>query len=153
MRENDKSKNDRCGFYFHSLNRICSGTTEIERWIRENDISGNDRSRFHCTPKKVCTGRLHPFTMVCTWYCFHSSVLHHVLVGRSVNISETSEVPWNVGKPANHNIVPSLQNGNMNEWTMLLTYIYTFNIRPKSERKFIKITVFWEKMPCSLAHR
>jgi hypothetical protein len=46
---NDKSKNDRCGFYFHSLNRICSGTTEIERWIRENDISGNDRSRFHCT--------------------------------------------------------------------------------------------------------
>jgi hypothetical protein len=48
MRENDKSKNDRCGFYFHSLNRICSGTTENERWIRENDISGNDRSRFHC---------------------------------------------------------------------------------------------------------
>jgi hypothetical protein len=48
MRENDKSKNDRCGFYFHILNRICSGTTEIERWTRENDISGNDRSRFHC---------------------------------------------------------------------------------------------------------
>jgi hypothetical protein len=44
-------KNDRCGFYFHSLNRICSGTTEIERWIRENDISRNDRSRFHCISK------------------------------------------------------------------------------------------------------
>jgi hypothetical protein len=48
MRENDKSRNDRYGFYFHSLNRICSGTTEIERWIRENETSGNDRSRFHC---------------------------------------------------------------------------------------------------------
>jgi hypothetical protein len=48
MQENDTLKNDWCGFYFHSLNRICSGTTEIERWIRESDTFGNDRSRFHC---------------------------------------------------------------------------------------------------------
>jgi hypothetical protein len=34
-------ENNRCGS--HSLNRIHSGTTEIERRIRENDLSGNDR--------------------------------------------------------------------------------------------------------------
>jgi hypothetical protein len=48
MRENDKSKNDWCGFYFHSLNRIFSGTTKIEQWIRESNTSRNDRLRFHC---------------------------------------------------------------------------------------------------------
>jgi hypothetical protein len=57
MRENDKLRNDRCGFYFHSLNRISSGTTEIERWIRENDIPGNDRSKFHCTASPSCKER------------------------------------------------------------------------------------------------
>jgi hypothetical protein len=40
MRKNDKLKNDWWGFYFHSLNRICSGTTEIERSICESDTSG-----------------------------------------------------------------------------------------------------------------
>jgi hypothetical protein len=48
MRENDNSRNDLCGFYFHSLNWILSGTIEIERRIRKNELSGNDRSRFHC---------------------------------------------------------------------------------------------------------
>jgi hypothetical protein len=42
MRENDNSRNDLCRFYFHSLNRILSGTIEIERRIRENELSGND---------------------------------------------------------------------------------------------------------------
>jgi hypothetical protein len=28
-------------------NRICSGTTETERWVRENDTCRNNRSRFH----------------------------------------------------------------------------------------------------------
>jgi hypothetical protein len=32
----------------HSLNRIYSGTTGIERWIREDYTSGDDRRRFHC---------------------------------------------------------------------------------------------------------
>jgi hypothetical protein len=39
-------ENNRCGS--HSWNRICSGTIEIEGWIWENELSGNDRSRFHC---------------------------------------------------------------------------------------------------------
>jgi hypothetical protein len=30
---------------------ICSGTTENERWVRENDTSGKDRSWFHCVWK------------------------------------------------------------------------------------------------------
>jgi hypothetical protein len=34
-------ESNRCGS--HSLNRICSGTIEIERQIRENELSGNDR--------------------------------------------------------------------------------------------------------------
>jgi hypothetical protein len=34
-------ENNRCGI--HSLNIIRSGTTEIGRWIRENELSGNDR--------------------------------------------------------------------------------------------------------------
>jgi hypothetical protein len=42
-------ENDRCGS--HSLNKICSGTTVIERSIRENDTSGNDISKFHCIRK------------------------------------------------------------------------------------------------------
>jgi hypothetical protein len=73
MRENDKSKNDRCGFYFHSLNRICSGTTEIERWIWENDISGNSRSRFHCNDtqqnRNICQGilRTHHTVLLVSW--------------------------------------------------------------------------------------
>jgi hypothetical protein len=49
MQENNNWKNDWCGFYFRSLNRICSRTTEIERWIQESDTSRNNRSRFHCT--------------------------------------------------------------------------------------------------------
>jgi hypothetical protein len=39
-------ENNRCRS--HSWNRIRSGTIEIERWIQENEFSGNDRSRFHC---------------------------------------------------------------------------------------------------------
>jgi hypothetical protein len=39
-------ENNRC--WSHSLNRIHSGTLGIERRIRENELSGNDRSRFHC---------------------------------------------------------------------------------------------------------
>jgi hypothetical protein len=27
--------------------RICLGTTEIERWIRKNYVSGNDKPRVH----------------------------------------------------------------------------------------------------------
>jgi hypothetical protein len=34
-------ENNRCGS--HSWNRIRSGTMEIEQWIRENELSGNDR--------------------------------------------------------------------------------------------------------------
>jgi hypothetical protein len=34
-------ENNRCRS--HSWNRIHSGTIEIERWIRENELSGNDR--------------------------------------------------------------------------------------------------------------
>jgi hypothetical protein len=34
-------ENNRCGS--HSLNRIRSGTIEIEQRIRENELSGNDR--------------------------------------------------------------------------------------------------------------
>jgi hypothetical protein len=34
-------ENNRCRS--HSWNRICSETTEIERWIQENELSGNDR--------------------------------------------------------------------------------------------------------------
>jgi hypothetical protein len=48
MRENDNWRNDLCGYYFHSLNRILSRTIEIERRIWENKLSGNDRLRFHC---------------------------------------------------------------------------------------------------------
>jgi hypothetical protein len=56
MWENDNSRNELCGFYFHSINRIRSGTIENERWIRENELSGNDRWRFHCMWKrKICT--------------------------------------------------------------------------------------------------
>jgi hypothetical protein len=38
-------ENYRCGS--HSWNRIRSGTIEIERWIPENELSGNNRYRFH----------------------------------------------------------------------------------------------------------
>jgi hypothetical protein len=42
-------ENNRCGS--HNWNRIRSGTLEIEWRIRENELSGNDRQRFHC----ICT--------------------------------------------------------------------------------------------------
>jgi hypothetical protein len=32
----------------YSLNRICSGTTEVGWWTWENNTSWNDRLRFHC---------------------------------------------------------------------------------------------------------
>jgi hypothetical protein len=39
-------ENNICGS--HSWNRIHSGTIEIEGRIRENELSGNNRERFHC---------------------------------------------------------------------------------------------------------
>lgn len=33
----------------HSLNRICSRSTETRWWIPKNNTLRNDRSRFHCT--------------------------------------------------------------------------------------------------------
>jgi hypothetical protein len=38
------TKDNRCGS--HSLNTICSRTTEIERWLRENDTSGKAMPNF-----------------------------------------------------------------------------------------------------------
>jgi hypothetical protein len=43
-------ENNRCGS--HRSNRIRSWTVEIERRIRENELSGNDRQRFHCSHMK-----------------------------------------------------------------------------------------------------
>jgi hypothetical protein len=39
-------ENNRCGN--HSWNRIRSGAIEIEWWIREIELSGNDRQMFRC---------------------------------------------------------------------------------------------------------
>jgi hypothetical protein len=89
MRENDKSKNDRCGFYFHSLNRICSGTTEIEWWIRENDISGNDRSRFHCIINVFLFMRQQP--LICPKFELSS----HVEIQFVITQTSTPSISWN----------------------------------------------------------
>jgi hypothetical protein len=53
-------ENNRCGS--HSWNRIRSGTIEIERRIRENELSGTDRYSFHCCYCQFC--RQHNNAMV-----------------------------------------------------------------------------------------
>jgi hypothetical protein len=46
IRENDNCRG-------HSLNRVCSGTTETDQWLWINDTSRNDRLRFHTTLKSA----------------------------------------------------------------------------------------------------
>jgi hypothetical protein len=123
MRENDKSRHNWCGFYFHSLNRILSGTTEIERWIQESNTSRNDTSRFHRTQYSVTShGRC---TNITFWYdiqyYFIFSHITKVIPGLTIFVQNTGSI-FNTQARA-HNNCKLFQKWTYNNFAFCHHYI------------------------------